>query len=208
MHTSFRFFVAFLVLTGLLGSTGFADETKPLSNHQKLEYHEAHRLLREQTGIVFEGPFRGGYFRPNDLIKPEHSRQKNDDKIAPDFKLIRIYFSERTYYDQVFISFTFAGEEDPNRKMLVRLTIYDGEGTVIGGATIPFDDPRIFAKIENARDSMYHVDPVSSLSTRLGGKTKRTITEISRIEISAVEIYDKPRVEKEPEMERSVIPGQ
>ena len=194
------FFATISIFIGLLGSLGLAAETAPLSELQARKYNEAYRLLREQTGITFEGPFRRGIFRPKELVKPRCCAQKGNNRIVADFDLLGVSFREGTYEDSVGISFTFKGAEDPNRKMLVRLAIYDAEGTVIAGTTMPFGDQRIAAREWNATGSMFHMDPTSSLSTRLDGKTKRTISDISRIEISAVEMYDEPSAKKEPGM--------
>jgi hypothetical protein len=136
------------------------------------------------TDITIEGPFkRYGSFKAEDLVKPEELKRSG---ITSDFKLREICFRERKYEDVVFIEFTFAGKEVPNRKMMVSLTIYDKEENVIGKARCPFEDPRIFARTENAKEGWFIIEPVVSLDACL--VKGKDISHISRMEISVVEI--------------------
>ena len=133
--------------------------------------------------VTIDGPFEKGHFTPEKLGR------KYSNKKVSDFRLSTLYFSQGKYYDKVFVTFTFAGKEDPNCKMKVSLTVYGDEDKVIGRAESLFGDPRIKAKELNSpekRDGMSIVDPVSSLSVRL--KDEKKLSHISRIGISVVEI--------------------
>ena len=90
------------------------------------------------TEITIEGPFeKYGYFRPEDIGREDIK------KIKSDFVLNTLIFDEGKFYDSVMISFTFAGKEDPRRKMKVSLIVYDKNGKGIGVAEDIFDDPRV-----------------------------------------------------------------
>jgi hypothetical protein len=86
------------------------------------------------------------------------------------------------------ISFTFTGKEDPNREMMVSLTVYDNEEKVIGWVKRPFGDPRIFAReaADKFGTGMFIVEPVVSLDACLA--KNKNIAHISHMEISVVEI--------------------
>jgi len=135
------------------------------------------------TEIIIKGPFeRYGVFRKEDLMS------RYSVKAVADFEWLALGFSQGTYYDSVGISFTFAGEENPNRKMKVSFRVYGADGEVIGGTTQIFDDPRIAAREWNSTGSMFFMEPTASLRTRLG--TEKDRSHVSRIEIVSSSMYN------------------
>ena len=150
--------------------------------------HVAYRRSRPHpfglTEITIEGPFKEyGYFKPEDLGREDIRRLRTD------FVLEQVCFSEGKYYDEVFISFTFAGIEDTDRKMNVSLIVYDTEGMVIGGAEQIFDDPRILSMSMSEMFSGFYVSRYSTLTARLkSGKNKSKISCIGKIVLNAIEL--------------------
>jgi hypothetical protein len=137
------------------------------------------------TEIAIEGPFEEySSFTPQDL-----GRKFSNKKIA-DFKLFHLSLQEGKYYDEVFVTFTFTGKQDPNRKMKISLTVYGTEGSVIGETAGVFRDPRIVAgEVRNSGFSTgtkYEFPPVASVSTRLA--MGKNASHISRIAIFAIEV--------------------
>jgi hypothetical protein len=132
------------------------------------------------TEISIEGPFQEyGYFRPEDL------GLKAVNKIASGFQLLQIGFSQGTYEDRIALSFTFVGNEAPNRMMKVSVSIYDKEKNIIGGAERILRDTRI--NVRNVKPSnMEFFEPISALSVSLN--KAKNISHIFRIEIVMMEV--------------------
>jgi hypothetical protein len=151
--------------------------------------HVIYRRLKSpdtfnSTNISIEGPFKEyGYFRSEDLGREDLK------KLNSDFKLETLILDEGKYHDNVMISFTFTGKEDPNRKMKVFLTVYNKEGKVIGGAENIFDDPRILAAERVPISGRLGAGlAIATLTARLSNKIK--ITSIGRVEVLRVTVHD------------------
>ncbi|MGL6194761.1 MAG: hypothetical protein ACRC2T_08070 [Thermoguttaceae bacterium] len=133
------------------------------------------------TEITIEGPFKEyGYFRPKDLGR------EDINKLDSDFKLETLILDEGKYHDNVMISFTFSGDEDPNRKMKVFLTVYDKEGKVIGESQNTFADPRIVARESNGNQLLRSIKKVYMPSATLAVKLDKEsrVKQIGRLDIS------------------------
>jgi hypothetical protein len=142
----------------------------------QIAYRRSGNKKNPLTEITIEGPFKEyGYFRPEDLGREDIK------KLESDFKLEALVLKARKRGDLVMISFTFSGEQNPNRKMKIFLSVRDAEGNVIGGAENIFDDPRIRDGSEIILGLPIEYIPIASLTAMTEDKMR--ISMISKIDI-------------------------
>ncbi|MGL6195150.1 MAG: hypothetical protein ACRC2T_10060 [Thermoguttaceae bacterium] len=134
------------------------------------------------TEITIEGPFNEyGYFRPKDLGR------EDINKLDSDFVLEHVYLSAGKYFDEVIVSFTFAGTKNINRKMNVLLTVFDGKNNVIGEAKDIFSDPRTTET--SGVINGFCVSTSATLVARLEIEKKSSrIAQVNSISISVVDL--------------------
>jgi len=139
-------------------------------------------LAQEQpaeTQITFSGPFNiDEVILP--AVAPNIIEITGKDIIA---ESLTIY--EGTYSNKIFISFTFQGKEDVNRKLHIFLYVLDDKGNIIaekrGGI---FTDPRI-----SARESLKNYGKITRPSATIHVEIKKDvkISSISKIRLISLQ---------------------
>jgi hypothetical protein len=138
--------------------------------------------MAQASRVSIQGPFAEyRYYSPEELkiTVPAEGRV---------FQPLRIKLSEKKTYDLAFVTFTFAGEEDPNRRLSVECRALGRDGKVLGTRQWTYGDPRIAAKdpktVEMSRGIQHWPAPETSITVQVP-----KFMLIQRFELHLVEFH-------------------